>query len=168
MKAQGQFGYAFNAKAVKFSSAGSVYLQTASEGEKKGTMIVSNFNRPFTDFTDFIASGKRWPTTPIVAYGPGSDAVADFKDVSLVVTNTAIAEVSVDNLKMKNLEIAENSKLDLFGNTLTVSSAKLGDTTLAAGTYAASDYSAYLTDSVGGGSLVVQSATKPGLRIFLR
>lgn len=170
MKAQGQFGYAFNAKAVKFSSAGSVYLQTASEGEKKGTMIVSNFNRPFTDFTDFFASGKRWPTTPIVAYGPGSDAVADFKDVSLVVTNTAIAEVSVDNLKMKNLEIAENSKLDLFGNTLTVKSAKLGDTTLAAGTYAAGDVALgdFVSDSVGGGSLVVQSATRPGLRLILR
>lgn len=165
IRAQGQYGYAFSAKSVKFSSAGTVYLQTAADGERNGEVIVSNFDHPFADFTDFIASGRRWPTTPIVAYGPGADAVADFKNANLVVTNNAIAEVSVAALKMRNLAVAANSKLDLFGNTLTVQSAKLGDTKLAAGTYTESDYSDYLTDSVGGGSLVVKPA---GLQLLLR
>ena len=166
VNAQGRYGYAFAAGADKLGSAGTVYIETASEGVKGGTIIISNWpDRSVSEFT----SATVFPTTPIVAYNNG-DAVADFNDANLIVTNNAIAEVSVAALKMRNLAVAADSKLDLFGNTLTVRSAKLGDTTLAAGTYAAGDVALgdFVSDSVGGGSLVVQSATRSGLRLILR
>ena len=166
VNAQGRYGYAFAAGADKLGSAGTVYIETASEGVKGGTIIISNWpDRSVSEFT----SATVFPTTPIVAYNNG-DAVADFNDANLIVTNNAIAEVSVAALKMRNLAVAADSKLDLFGNTLTVRSAKLGDTNLATGTYAAGDVALgdFVSDSVGGGSLVVQSATRSGLRLILR
>ena len=116
-----------------------------------------------------FTSATVFPTTPIVAYNNG-DAVADFNDANLIVTNNAIAEVSVAALKMRSLAVAANSKLDLFGNTLTVKSAKLGDTNLAAGAYAAGDTALgdFVSDSVGGGSLVVTGSAKRGLTILFR
>ena len=164
VNAGGSYGYAFNAKATKLGSAGTVYIETATDGAKGGTITISNWkDRSMSEFT----SATVFPTTPIVAYNNG-DAVADFNDANLIVTNNAIAEVSVAALKMRSLAVAANSKLDLFGNTLTVRSAKLGDTTLAAGTYAAGDYSDSLTDSAGGGSLGGQRAPRPGLPVILR
>lgn len=130
-----------------------------------GTIIVSNFNHPLSDFTDFITSGRRWPTTPIVAYGPGADAVDDFKNANLVVTNNAIAEVSVAALKMRNLAVAANSKLDLFGNALMVKRATLGGARISPGVYAAGDHPDFLTDSGEGGELIV---TGGGLTILFR
>ena len=126
------------------SSAGSIYLQTASQAEKTGLIIIDN-----KDNVSAI-------TTPICATGFGGDAVEDFKNASLLVRGKAIAEVSVAGLKLKSLEVAANSKLDLFGKTLTVNTAKLGDAKLKPGTYAASAYPDYLTDSVGGGLLIVK------------
>ena len=135
------------------SSAGSIYLQTASQAEKAGLIIIDN-----KDNVSAI-------TTPICATGFGGDAVEDFKNASLLVRGKAIAEVSVAGLKLKSLEVAANSKLDLFGKTLTVNAAKLGDTKLKPGTYAAGDCPDYLIDSVGGGSLVVKGT---GLMLLVR
>ena len=166
VNAQGRYGYAFSAAADKLGSAGTVYVETVEDGEKGGTITVSNWpDHGLSEFT----SATVFPTTPIVAYNNG-DAVADFNDANLVVTNNAIAEVSVAALKMRNLAVAANSKLDLYGNTLTVKSAKLGDTKLVAGTYAAGATALgdFVIDSVGGGSLVVQSGAKPGLTLIFR
>lgn len=166
VNAGGSYGYAFNAKATKLGSAGTVYIETATDGAKGGTITISNWkDRSMSEFT----SATVFPTTPIVAYNNG-DAVADFNDANLIVTNNAIAEVSVAALKMRSFAVAANSKLDLFGNTLTVMSAKLGDTTLAAGTYTAGDTALgdFVSDSVGGGSLVVTGSAKRGLTILFR
>ena len=142
-------------KQANSSSAGSVYLQSAAQGEKCGSIIIRN---------DGTTANDAWTSLP---GKDGVDAAADFKNASLSLLDCGKVRL-YDTVQMSKLTLAADCKLDLNGNTLTVSSAKLGDTTLAAGTYAASDYSAYLADSATGGSLVVQSATKPGLRIFLR
>lgn len=160
INAQGQYGYAFNVGASKFASAGTVYTQTADQGEKGGTILVSNFDKAFSDFTTFIASGKAFPTTPIVARGIGKDEATDFNDASLIVTKTAIAEVSAPTLKMKSLNVANGSRLELAGNTLMVNAAVIGETKLPTGTYTASsaEVTGYVVDSVGGGSVVVLGA----------
>jgi len=160
INAQGQYGYAFNVGASKFASAGTVYTQTADQGEKGGTILVSNFDKAFSDFTTFIASGKAFPTTPIVARGIGKDEATDFNDASLIVTKTAIAEVSAPTLKMKSLNVANGSRLELAGNTLMVNAAVIGETKLPSGTYTASsaEVAGYVVDSVGGGSVVVLGA----------
>ena len=75
-----------------------------------------------------------------------------------------------DTLAMSKLTMSVDTKLDLNGKTLTVRSAKLGDTTVAAGTYAAGSAALgdFVTDSVGGGSLVVTGSAKRGMVIFYR
>ena len=160
INAQGQYGYAFNVGASMIASAGTVYMQTADQGEKGGTILVSNFDKAFSDFTTFIASGKAFPTTPIVARGIGKDEAKDFNDASLIVTKTAIAEVSAPTLKMKSLNVANGSRLELAGNTLMVNAAVIGETKLPSGTYTASsaEVAGYVVDSVGGGSVVVLGA----------
>lgn len=163
VNAGGSYGYAFNANATKLGSAGTVYIETAADGAKGGTLTISNWkDRSMSEFT----SATVFPTTPIVAYNNG-DAVADFKRAKLVVTNNAIAEVSVADLKMRGLEVAANSRLDLNGNTLTVYRAKLGGTKLKVGTYAADNeaVAGFVSDSVGGGSLVVNGV---GIKLILR
>ena len=142
------------------TSAGTVYLQSGADADKCGVITIDNKN-------------KDGLFTPICATGYDADAVKDFKKAKLVLSNKGYAQVAVaDNgqFTMASIDVDATSKLDLFGNTLTVKSAKLGDTTLAAGTYAAGDVALgdFVSDSVGGGSLVVQSATRPGLRLILR
>ena len=157
INAQGRYGYAFDARAAKFASAGTVYTQTAAQGEKGGTIFVSNYDKAFSDFTTFIGGGKAFPTTPIVARGIGKDEAIDFKNAALVVTKTAIAEVSAPTLKMKSLNVANGSRLELAGNTLMVNAAVIGETKLPSGTYTASsaEVAGYVVDSGEGGTLVV-------------
>ena len=140
---------------VRYSSAGSVYLQIAAEGEKKGTIIIRN---------DGVAENTAYTSLPAAAE---TDEITDFKDAKLELLDCGKVRL-YDTLAMSKLTMSVDTKLDLNGNTLTVKSAKLGDATLAAGTYAASDYSDYLTDSVGGGSLVVTGSAKRGMVIIYR
>ena len=140
---------------VRYSSAGSVYLQIAAEGERKGTIIIRN---------DGVVENTAWTSLPAAAE---TDEITDFKDAKLELLDCGKVRL-YDTLAMSKLTMSVDTKLDLNGNTLTIKSAKLGDATLAAGTYAASDYSDYLTDSVGGGSLVVTGSAKRGMVIFYR
>jgi len=163
VNAQGRYGYAYNVACEKIGSAGAVYVETKADGAKGGTIMISNYrDRTISEFTKTLM-----PTTPIVAYING-DPVSDFRKAALVVTNNAIAEVSVPELKMRSLVIAENSKLDLNGKTLTVGSAKLGGTKLAVGTYKATDaaVSSFVVDSAGtDGQLVIRPR---GLQLIVR
>ena len=95
-----------------------------------------------------------------MARGIGKDEATDFNDASLIVTKTAIAEVSAPTLKMKSLNVANGSRLELAGNTLMVNAAVIGETKLPSGTYTASsaEVAGYVVDSVGGGSVVVLGA----------
>lgn len=165
LSAAGSFGYAFNANAEKISSAGTVYLQDGSRGEKRGTIVISNYNKPWSSFTKMISNGKRCPTTPIVAR-LRADEVKDFKYASVVVTNAAVAEVSVPKLSLSRLEVASEAQVDLAGNVLSVKGAVFGDQKLPPGTYKASSYPEFLLDSTGSdGTLVVAGS---GMVLYVR
>ena len=137
------------------SSAGTVYLQTAAQGEGRGVIRIAN---------DGLAGNRA--TTPIVAYGEGKDNVSAFKHASLYVGGRAIAEVSADFIRMASLEVEENSKIELMGRTLSVAEARVGGMKLPSGTYTATSLPAYLQDSAegAGGNLVISS----GLAIMVR
>lgn len=134
---------------IRYSSAGSVYLQTAAEGEKKGTIIIRN---------DGVAANTAWTSLPAAAE---TDAVADFKNASLSLFDCGKVRL-YDTLQMSKLTLAADCKIDLNGKTLTVSSAKLGDARVSPGVYAADDYPDFLS---GEGSIVVLGG---GLTILFR
>lgn len=146
-------------------SAGTVYLQAGSEPEKGGTIIINNNGNVSQLYTPVMA------TANIQSDKYVTDAIADFKNASLVVENKAFASVEIADakgvFKMKALTIADGSKLDLFGKTLTVNTAKLGDAKLKPGTYAAGDAALgdFVIDSVGGGLLVVKGT---GMMLLVR
>ena len=104
-------------------------------------------------------------TTDIVSTGlAGSDVAtgdltADYKSVKLEVADYGRALVNVDDLKLSSVALTTaDAVLDLNGKTLTVNTARFGGTKLKPGTYAADDAALgdFVTDSVGGGSLVVK------------
>ena len=86
------------------------------------------------------------------------DSAADFAKAKLVIADRGVVAIGAD-VKFASVNIAENSKLDLHGQTVKVASATLGDTKLAAGTYTASNdkVAGFVTDSAdgGGGELIV-------------
>ena len=137
---------------LRYSSAGSVYLQTAAESEKCGTIVIRN---------DGVAENTAWTSLPAAAE---ADAIDDFKKASLSLLDCGKVRL-YETLTMANLTLAENCQLDLNGNTLTVNTAKLGGAKLKPGTYAADAYPDYLIDSVGGGSLVVKGT---GMMLLVR
>ncbi len=150
-------GRAVSPGGAEDASAGTVYLQTAADGDKGGTILIA------------MREGNRFAgntnTTEMVSLGYGGDAVADYKKVKYVVRDYGRAAVN-DDMKAASIEIADaNSSLDLEGHTLTVKSAKVNGVRLAPGTYAARSTVAigegtlgdYLVDTAdgAGGALVV-------------
>ena len=144
-------------KQANSSSAGSVYLQSAAQGEKCGSIIIRN---------DGTTANDAWTSLP---GKDGVDAVADFKNASLSLLDCGKVRL-YDTVQMSKLTLAADCKIDLNGNTLTVSSAKLGENVLAAGTYAAGATALgdFVTDSATGGSLVVMGSAKRGMVIIYR
>ena len=143
ISAKGGYGYAFNAKATKLGSAGTVYIETADDAANGGDITIANWaDHAFSEFT----SATVFPTTPIIGYVDG-DAVSTFKRANLVVENYTIAEVSTNNLMVEVLEVKANASIDLNGNNFRVLRAKFGGTTLPCGVFHVSDYPAYLCDS---------------------
>ena len=149
------------------SSAGTVYLQTAAEGDKCGTVYIA------------MSAGNRLAgntnTTEMASLGYGGDAVADYKKVKYVVRDYGRAAVNAD-MKADSIEIVDaNSSLDLEGHTLTVKSAKVNGVKLSPGTYdAGSDFAIgegtladYLVDTAegAGGELIVKGG---GFQFILR
>ena len=121
------------------SSAGTVYLQTAANGEKGGTVYIA------------MSEGNRYATntntTEMVSLGYGGDAVKDYKKVNYVVSDYGRAAVNT-NIVVASVKITDtNSFLDLEGNTLRTKSfgypKAVGDetvvTTLVSGTYTAAE-----------------------------
>ena len=142
------------------TAPGTVYLQTAGQAEGAGTIVVDGTPRSGT--VSYIGT----PYTPIPANGAHPDDVADLKKCALNVSNRARCAVAT-TLKLEELVIDTTSILDLCGATLTVKSAKLGETKLAPGTYAASNAAVegFVVDSATGGALVVRGG---GFSIIVR
>ena len=142
-------------------SCGSIYVETAADGEGRGTVVLDDNGVTCTTYT------------PICATGYAADDVADFKKARLVIKRQAKAQVSVadDNgaFRMDGLEIDATGQLDLYGHTLIVKSAKVNGVKLATGTYTAGSTVAigdgnlgdYLVDTAegAGGELVVKGVS---------
>ena len=138
------------------ASAGTIYLQGMSDGEKGGTIYVKN--QPSHD-TSNVAT---W-----IPAGARGDEVDDFKKASLVVADRGVVAVGADKLAFASVSIAENSKIDLAGKRLKASKAFLNGEKLASGEYAANDVAVAgnVVDSVGGGIFRVGAG---GFNIIVR
>jgi hypothetical protein len=128
------------------TSAGTIYLQGQSDGEKGGTIYVRN--------------QKNYDTSNVATWLPAGtlgDAADDFKKAKLVIADRGVVAIDASRFKLTGLSIATNSKLDLHGNAVVVTTAELGGVKLAPGTYtAASDAVAgFVVDSAGDGTLIV-------------
>ena len=136
-------------------SCGSIYIETAADGDRRGTIILDDNNVTCTTYT------------PICATGYEADDVADFKKASLVIKQQAKGQVTAADAEgkfaMNSVEIDSAGQLDLFGHTLIVKSAKVNGVKLSPGTYDAGStveigegkLRDYLVDTATGGALVV-------------
>ena len=127
------------------TSAGTIYLQGMSDGEKGGTIYVKNqASYDTSNVATWIPAAER-----------GDDA-KDFAKAKLVIADRGVVATGAD-IKFASLSVAANSKLDLHGQKVKVAKAELGGTKLDAGTYTASDTAVadFVVDSAGGGSLTV-------------
>lgn len=145
-----------NSKSLDYgSSAGTVYLQDGNTANGAGTIKVANLS-------GCTATGAK-TGFPSLSNG---EPIDDLTNAKLEISNNSTV-ILIADVKMSGLEIASGSKLDLYGKKLTVKSAKVGDTKLAPGTYAADNaaVSGFVADSGEGGKLVV---TATGLSIIIR
>ena len=132
------------------SSAGTVYLQDASDGEAAGMVLIRN------DLALEAGAVNNKAVTLYPGKGVGCDAPEAFKKTDLVVAGAAKVQLT-DALKIAGLTIDSDSLIDLNGKKLTVNTAKVNGVKLAPGTYGAGDeaVSGFVVDSVSGGALVV-------------
>ena len=152
----------------KASSAGTVYLQDASDGEAAGMVLIRN------DLALEAGAVNNKAVTLYPGKGVGCDAPEAFKKTDLVVAGAAKVQLT-DALKIAGLTIDSDSLIDLNGKTLTVKSAKVNGVKLAPGTYTAEStvvigdgtLGDYLDDTAedAGGSLVVKGG---GFAVILR
>ena len=127
------------------TSAGTIYLQGASDGEKGGTIYVKNqASYDTSNVATWIPSAAR------------GDEAADFKKAKLVVADRGVVAIAAD-IKFASVSVAANSKLDLHGQKVKTTAAWLGGDKLAPGTYTAANaaVSDFVADSAGGGELIV-------------
>ncbi len=144
-------GYATNlvsstAANNKNASAGTVYLQGASDGEKGGTIYVKN--------------QASYDTSNVATWLPAGtlgDEAADFKKAKLIIADRGVVAIDAPLFKMKTVSIAANCRLDLHGNKVVVTDAFLAGEKCPYGTFtaASSAVAGFVYDSVGGGTLVV-------------
>ena len=130
-----------NASSDKSSSAGTVYLQGKSDGEKGGTIFVRNDKNALNvnTYTPIPAGVTKGGVSP--------DSAADFKKAALVVGDCGRVKF-FDELRLRSVQVSSGSVLDLNGKTLVVNTAKVNGVKLAPGTYAAGS-----TVAIGEGSL---------------
>ena len=128
------------------TSAGTIYLQGKSDGEKGGTIYVKN--------------QASYDTSNVATWIPAAtrgDGAKDFAKAKLVIADRGVVAVGTNNLAFASISIAENSKIDLNGKIVKVKKAYLNGVSLGAGEYTAdnSAVTGYVVDSVGGGKLIV-------------
>ena len=137
------------------TSAGTIYLQGMSDGEKGGTIYVKN--------------QASYDTSNVATWIPAAtrgDGAKDFAKAKLVIADRGVVAVGTNRLAVASVSIATNSKVNLAGNVLTAKKAYLNGDSLAAGEYTAenSAVTGYVVDSVGGGKLIVGG----GFLMFIR
>ena len=135
------------------ASAGTIYLQGRSDGEKGGTIYVRNqVNYDTSNVATWIPAAER------------GDAAADFRNAKLVIADRGVVAVGAD-IRFASVSVAARSKLDLHGQQVKTQTAFLDGDKLAPGTYTAANaaVSDFVTDSGEGGSLIVAG----GATIFI-
>ncbi len=142
------YGVSFSGNNDKASSAGTVYLQDASDGEAAGMVLIRN------DLALEAGAVNNKAVTLYPGKGVGCDAPDAFKKTDLAVAGAAKVQLT-DALKIAGLTIDSDSLIDLNGKTLTVKSAKVNGVKLAPGKYTPAKLPAYIVDSASGGELVV-------------
>ena len=153
-------GESFASGNGKASSAGTVYLQTAADGEAGGCVTIRN------DLALQAGATNNLATTRYPGNGDGCDAPSALKKTRLLIDGASRVELT-DDLRLIGLTMASDTVLDLNGKTLAVKSAMLGNVKLAPGTYAADNaaVAGFVVDSATGGALVV---TGGGFTLRLR
>ena len=153
-------GESFASGNGKASSAGTVYLQTAADGEAGGCVTIRN------DLALQAGATNNLATTRYPGNGDGCDAPSALKKTRLLIDGASRVELT-DDLRLIGLTMASDTVLDLNGKTLAVRSAMLGNVKLAPGTYAADNaaVAGFVVDSATGGALVV---TGGGFTLRLR
>ena len=104
------------------ASAGTVYLETAADGDKRGTIRIAMDPRNAKFIQDRIKgnSPANTNTTEMVSLGYGGDRIRDYRHARYVISNYGRAAVNAD-FACKSAEIADLvSFLDLEGHTITV------------------------------------------------
>lgn len=153
-------GQSLGSYTAKASSAGTVYLQEAANGEAGGLVVIRN------DLAIQAAAANNNATTRYPGNGDGCDTPAALKKTSLLVAGAAHVELT-DTMRSAALEIESGSSIDLAGKVFTVNAAKLGERRFATGKYMAGDdaVAGFITDSVGGGMLVISGG---GFKLLIR
>lgn len=104
------------------ASAGTVYLEAAGDGDKRGTIRIAMDPRNAKFIQDRIKgnSPANTNTTEMVSLGYGGDRIRDYKHVRYEISDYGRAAVNAD-FKAYSVELADDTAfLDLEGNTLTV------------------------------------------------
>ena len=104
------------------ASAGTVYLETAADGDKRGTIRIAMDPRNAKFIQDRIKgnSPANTNTTEMVSLGYGGDRIRDYKDARYVIADHGRAAVNAD-FKAHSVELADlTAFLDLEGHVLTV------------------------------------------------
>ena len=133
------------------SSAGTVYLQDASQAEGFGTIRIVNNGSKYNN-TIAITNVTPFPSS---CYGGATET---FENASLVVDGLAHVLVTRD-FSTTTMEVGSGSSIDLAGSTITVKTLILGDTKVATGVYSATDAavsSAFTNTSETAGSIIVK------------
>ena len=104
------------------ASAGTVYLETAADGDKRGTIRIAMDPRNAKFIQDRIKgnSPANTNTTEMVSLGCGGDRLGDYKHARYVVSDYGRAAVNAD-FKARSVELSDLTVLlDLEGHTLYV------------------------------------------------
>ena len=138
------------------TSAGTIYLQGKSDGEKGGTIYVRN--------------QKDYDTSNVATWIPAAargDSAADFAKAKLVIADRGVVAIGAQRVKFAELAIENDSLLDLHGEHVSVKRAMLGGVKLEPGTYAVGDaaVAGFVADSASGGTLTVSGG---GFKVLIR
>ena len=138
-----------------FASAGTVYLQTAANGEGRGSLYVRDYG------VSVATNVVTW--LPAASY---ADAASDFRNVSLVLAGCAHVRLSTNAIQMVSLNLEAGSTIDLNGKAFIVRTMKAGGAPVGRGTYASGSSlftAGYVLDSTSGATGTLTVLGEPSL-----
>ena len=121
-------GVSFSGNNDKASSAGTVYLQDASDGEAAGTVLIRN------DLALEAGAVNNRAVTLYPGTGDGCDAPDALRRTSLLVGGAARVQLT-DSLRSVDLDLEAGTTLDLAGHEFAVTTAHIGQTNVKPGLY---------------------------------